>query len=236
MTAAAENPSADLRPPFATGAQRLRLLYQLPLTGQEARILVIGSRLQAEAAFGGPLRHMRIEIAEPGAPIQSSGFDAVALPGSLLRSETDVGQQAANVVPEHLLQMAFLALRPGGIVVGHLDHLMSAHALRALAQGHATLDTWLRCRSMRSGPRCQETLSRLGFAEAECFFVEPKIEAPMAVVSVHPLAAKSHFLRAIRRTRGQYSAFGYFVRMTLARLRLGGTLQPHLFFWAKRPC
>ena len=226
----------DSQPPFATGAQRLRLLYRLPLTGREARILVIGSHAEAEAVFGKALPHATIEVVEPGTPIVSSGFDAVALPGSLVRGEVGAHRQESVVSPEQLLQLAYSSLRPGGIVLGHLDHLLSAHGLRRAAQGRSTLVSWLRCRSVISGPRCQRTLSRLGFIGAECFFVEPQIEAPMAVVSVHPLTAKSHFLRAIRRTRAQYSAAGYVLRMTLAGLQLGGVLQPHLFFWAKRPC
>ena len=79
-------------------------------------------------------------------------------------------------------------------------------------------------------------MGRLGFAGSECFYVEPRIAAPMTAVPVHPLAARNHFLRAIRRTRDQYSLPGYFLRMALARMRLGGALQPHLFFWAQRPC
>ena len=236
MTAAIQNHGVDSRPPFATGAQRLRLLYRLPLTGQEVRILVIGSRTQAETAFGEALPHASIEVAEPGSPVGSSGFDAVALPGSLVSGKAAADRQQPAVSPEQMLQVAYSALRPGGIVLGHLDHLLSAHGLRRALQGRSTLVSWLRCRGVASGPRCQRTLSRLGFVGAECFFVEPQIEAPMAVISVHSLAAKSHFLKAIRRTRAQYSATGYLVRMTLATLRLGGALQPHLFFWAKRPC
>lgn len=226
----------DSRPPFATGAQRLRLLYQLPLTGLESRILVIGSRSEAEAAFGVALERSSVEVAEPGTLIVSSGFDAVALPGSLVRSGATAGHQVTAGSPERLLRLAFSSLRPGGIVVGHLDHLLSVHGLRRAVQGQVELASWLRCRGLLSGPRCQKTLGRLGFVGAECFFVEPRIESPMAVVAVHPLTAKTHFLRAIRRTRGQYSFAGYFARMMLAGLRLGGALQPHLFFWAKRPC
>lgn len=224
----------DSRPPFATGAERLRLLYRLPLTGRETRILVIGSRAEADAVFDRASHHATVDAIATDATTTSSGFDVVALPGSLLHSS---GQhQGPSGSPERLLRLAYAALRPGGIVVGHLDHLLSAHGLRQMLLGRVGIGSWIRCRPLISGPRCRRTLMRLGFEGSECFYIEPQIAAPMAVVPVHPLAARSHFLRAIRRTRNQYSLPGFVLRMALASVRLGGALQPHLFFWAQRPC
>lgn len=226
----------DLRPPFATGAERLRLLYRLPLTGRESRILVIGTATEAASAFDPGTRSAVIEVVVPGEPVRSSAFDVVALPGALAAGNADPLPRLAPVAPERLLALAYSALRPGGIVIGHLDHLLSVHGLRGVLRGRVGLGPWLRGWPIITGPRCQDALVKSGFEAPECFYVEPQIAAPMAIVPVHPVAARSHFLRAIRRTRGQYSPPGYALRLALAGVRLGGALQPHLFFWARRPC
>ena len=200
------------------------------------KILVIGSRAEADAAFDPSLPRTMFEVVAPGAQIPAMKFDAVALPGSLMCADDAGGLDGPSASPEQVLRLAHSALRPGGVVVGHIDHLLSAHGLRNTLQGRVGLGSWLRYRGLISGRRCRQTLLRSGFAVPECFYVEPQIEAPMAVVPVHPLAAKSHFLRSIRRTRGQYSMTGFALRMALAGARLGGILQPDLFFWAQRPC
>ena len=226
----------DSRPPFATGAERLRLLYKLPLTGQESRILVIGSAADADAVFDRGTQRAEIEVVAPATPMASSAFDVVALPGALTCYGVDDGLRRPPVAPHHLLRLAYAALRPGGTVIGHLDHLQSLHGLKHVLQGRLGIASSLGGWRIGSGAGCRSALFRSGFVGAECFYVEPRIAAPMAVVPVHPLAARSHFLRAIRRTRAQYSAAGYVLRLALAGVRLGGALQPHLFFWARRPC
>jgi hypothetical protein len=228
----------DSRPPFATSTERLRLLYRLPLTGRETRILVIGSQAEADAVFDPASQHTTVDAIQAGATTTLSNYDVVALPGSLLRINSESGGvvQARSGPPEQLLRLAYSVLRPGGIVVGHLDHLLSAHGLRQTVFGRIGIGSWVRCRPLISAPRCLGTLMRMGFEGSECFYVEPQIAAPMTVVPIHPLAARSHFLRAIRRTRDQYSLPGFVLRMALAHVRLGGALQPHLFFWARRPC
>jgi len=223
----------DSRPPFATGEQRLRLLYRLPLSDGDNRILVVGSGADADSVFDPTVSQAKVDVIAPGNPLVASGFDVVALPGCLTRGGE---AHSAPVPPERLLELAFSALRPGGLVVGHLDHLLSVHGLRRMRQGPFAIGTWFRCRGLVSGRKCREALVQAGFAELDCFYVEPRIEAPMALIPVHPQAATRHFLSAIRRTRGQYSALGFGLRMALARARLGGILQPHLLFWARRPC
>ena len=120
----------DSRPPFATGAERLRLLYKLPLTGQESRILVIGSAADADAVFDRGTQRAEIEVVAPAAPMASSAFDVVALPGALTCYGVDDGLRRPPVAPHHLLRLAYAALRPGGTVIGHLDHLQSLHGLK----------------------------------------------------------------------------------------------------------
>lgn len=223
----------DSRPPFATGAQRLRLLYSLPLTSRDTAILVIGCAADADAAFDRTALDVKVDIVSPGSAMAESAFDVVALPGCLTHGDRGPAPAAS---PDGLLQAAHAALRPGGAIVGHLDHLLSAHGVRQTLQGRASPGNWYRCRSVASAARMVRTLLRAGFAAPQCFYVEPQIAAPMAIVPVHPKAARNHFLRAIRRTRDEYSLPGYALRMALARLRLGGALQPHLFFWARRQC
>jgi hypothetical protein len=225
----------DSRPPYASGEQRLRLLYRLAMTGQEQRVLVIGTPAAATAAFELDAMGRACDVVPPGAAVATSAFDAVALPGGLmdLLGQRPPQDQAPAAV---MLRQALDAVRPGGIVVGHFDHLSSAHGLRRTLRGQLPLGTWIKGRALMSGARCLQTLKSHGFAQAECFYVEPQISAPMALIPVHPLAARGHFLRAIRRTRGQYSSLGFAARMALAACGLGGALQPQLFFWARRAC
>lgn len=226
----------DTRPPYARGEARLRLLYRLPLSGREETILAIGGIDQARAALDRDALRASIDVVGADAPAASSRYDAVVLPGSLTGAGEGGPPGRRSIGPAALLGRAHTALRPGGIVVGHLDHLASAHGVRQVLQGQISPGAWLRCRAVASGAQCHRALVDAGFDEPECFYVEPRIESPMVLVPVHALAARSHFLRAIRRTRGQYSTPGFLLRMALARIRLGGILQPHLFFWARRPC
>lgn len=207
----------------------------MALTGQEARVLVIGPPAAAAEAFEPAAAGRHLHVVPPGAATAGSQFDAVALPGGLL-DESVPGPGDERPLPASLLRQAHDALRPGGVLVGHCYHLLSAHGLRQTFAGRVSSRTWIRGRGLRSGAGCLRTLKELGFIEVECYYVEPRIDAPMALIPLHAMAARSHFFRAIRRTRGQYSGLGFALRMVLAAFGLGGLLQPHLFFWARRPC
>ena len=226
----------DTSPPYATGTQRLRLLYRFAMAGDEARVLVMGSKVDAGMIFDLHRRGLGVEVLQPGQSGDAIGFDLVALPGCLTGSLAGDHRSAAALLPDALLRRAYEALRPGGVVVGHLDHLLSLHALRRTLKGELPWTTWSRCHQVTSGPRCLRSLDRAGFVGRECFYVEPQLFAAKALVPMDAAASRGHFVRTIRRTRGQYSNGGFWLRMTLAGMHLGRWLQPHLFFWARRPC
>lgn len=206
------------------------------MAGDEARALVIGSHDDVGRVFDIPGKAINVEVLEPGTMSPVSGFDVVVLPGCLVCSVARDDRSADDLSPGTLLRQAYDALRPGGVVVGHLDHLLSLHGLRRTLRGQLPWAVWSRSHRLMSGPRCLRALDRSGFIESECFYVEPQLASAKALVPLHALAARGHFLRTIRRARGQYSNIGFGLRMTLAGVHLGRLLQPQLFFWARRPC
>jgi SAM-dependent methyltransferase len=215
--------------------QRLRLLYGMAMTGQEKRVLIIGPVAAEASVFDPDAVSSHIEVVRSGAESAGTGFDAVVLPGGLQDAAGSMSDDD-RPMPVRLLRQAHDALRPGGVVVGHCNHLVSAHGLRQILSGRIPVESWISGRGLMSGNGCLRALARQGFTAAECYYVEPQMADPMALVPVHTVAARKHFYRAIRRTRGQYSGIGFGVRMALATCGLGGLLQPQLFFWARRPC
>lgn len=144
--------------------------------------------------------------------------------------------QAGGPGPRALLNHAWDSLRPGGLVVGHLEQMKSVHGLRDLLMQPSTWHTAMQRWPVASAPRCLHALKRAGFDEVECYFVEPRISAPTVLVPSRAAAARWHFVRAVRRNRALYGLPGYAARLALAGFGLGGLLQPHLFFTARKPC
>jgi hypothetical protein len=212
------------------------LLYALALSGTAPRILVVGSRNEAELLLNDEAFSARVDVSsEIGVP-SDAAFDAVLLPLSVLgkRSES-IGMVPRQPWPV-LVQEAYAALRPGGVLVGHLEHLASLATLRAALRGQISghaLPMWRGALTIGSQLRA---LRDVGFGGIECFYVEPRISAPMSLVPRSWWAARTHFLRAVRRSRASYSLPGYLVRLALAAAGLGGLFQPHIFVWTRRPC
>lgn len=201
------------------------------MTGEERRIQVVGAAKNVALALP-PKRDGRVDflrLKAPDDPLMEAGdFDAVLVPGTLFLGCVNSA--------EVLLRNAFLALAPGGVLVGHCDNLLSVHQLRfALRRPRETV-RWANWRAAGSADLLQQTLTRLGYADAESFYVEPQIMSPMALIPAEPRASRSHFIRTVWRNRPLYGKLGFAVRLALAHAHLGGSLQPHLFFWARKPC
>lgn len=223
------------RLPFARGEDRLRLLYRLPLTGQEATILVLRTDGSTMVPFEvNDTRVVVRSVAESGATMESAPtrFDVVALPGTLTPTNGRHGAGSAR----RLVSLAHTLLSPGGVVVGHLDHLASIGFIRHRLSGAGAWRHALAWRGFETAGRCVRSIETAGFRSTECFFVEPRISDPLTLVSSEARAARAHFLWAVRRNRPLYSLCGYQLRIALAEVGLGGWLQPHLFFWARKPC
>lgn len=219
------------RLPFASGAARLWLLYALPMTGEERRIQVAGAAKSVALALP-PQREGTVDVLHLKAPddslLEAGDCDAVLVPGTLF--------QGSAKSAEALLQSAFLALAPGGVLVGHCENLLSVHQLRAALRRPKDAVHWANWRAAGSANLLRKTLTRLGYVDAEAFYVEPQIMSPMALIPADPHASQSHFVRTVWRNRSLYGQLGFALRLTLAHAHLGGSLQPHLFFWARKPC
>jgi hypothetical protein len=221
----------DPRLPFARSEDRVKLLYRLPLAGTERSVLTILPNA-ADAAAATALHDLECRLGIQEALLRADGFDAVLLPGTLTRSHV----LPASLTARQLAKLAFERLNPGGLLIGHLDHVV---APRHLARWASTGMAWrqaLAWRGFWSTTLCRRSLSQVGFEGIECYFVEPHMHDPMALVSSVPAAAQMHFERTIRRNRPLYSGAGYWARIALAKAGWAGLLQPHLFFWARRPC
>lgn len=175
-------------------------------------------------------RRWPLEIA--GADRAPARFDVVALPGTLTSTFGPRGAGSAR----RFVDVAHALLAPGGVVVGHLDHVTSVRGIQQLLSGGHAWQRMQAWRGFETAGRCIDSLEGAGFQSAECFFVEPRITDPLALVSSADQAARSHFVRVVRRNRPLYSPAGYRMRIALARVGLGGLLQPHLFFCARKAC
>lgn len=226
----------DANPPFAADAERLRLLYRLPLTGEERRILLIGTRELAAQLF--PPMQTGVEVVVRDGRLQPGDglFDAIVLPLQLLGDSLDgVGRPIDRPLPALLSELC-RSMRPGGLIVGHLEQVVSIATARTALRRRISWSRWRCWRGAWTGEGCLRSMKAAGLEAAECYYVEPRITAPMSIVPLAWLPARAHFLRAIMRTHEHYTLPGYLMRLLLAYLGLGGLLQPHLFFWARRPC
>lgn len=216
----------DANFPFAEDESRLRLLYRLPLPKQALDVLVIGTtdmaRLLREG-WPGPCGHAESWHQVPDG---DGRFDVIATPGLDLQAS---GPNDADVA----LRRIHSLLRPGGIVVGHMDQ---ACTLRSLANGRGWLAALQPARFFGRPIGCSMALRRAGFEKPAVWYVQPNIDAPMGLMPTEPVAARAEFLRAVRAAHGHHSRLGYVMRLALARLGFGGLQQGQLFFWAQRPC
>lgn len=227
------------RLPFATGADRLRLLYRLPIAQPSDRVLVIGSRDEAQEVY--PPDRPLLQIWDPtlhgaAAPVADASFDVVALPGSVRPLGQATHGRGAPFSPQDRLAVALRALKPGGRLVGHMEPTLAAASLKAVARQPTLLPAWVRSWPWGTALRCRHALSVAGFADVECYHVEPRIGAPTALIASHPAAARRHFTRATFRNRALYSRGGFLARLGVAWLGLGGLLQAQVYFLARKPC
>lgn len=223
----------DVAYPYADGLSRRQLLYRLPTAPEPQRLLLVSSDADGDLiadSWRGPVTVLAPAGLNPAFLQDGARFDAVALPWltGLLSSNCRGGPQ--------LLKLAHALLVPGGLVVGHLHNL---HTLRRLAtaRGLAEVVAALARRgAMGSAAGCGAALLRAGYAEPECWYVQPSIDSPMGLIPSDPTAARAHFLRSIRSAQGHHSRPAYAARLLVAALGLGGMQQPELFFWATKPC
>lgn len=223
--------SRDTLPPYAGGAARLGLIYRLALEGHERHLLVVSSRDAAAKAIGAAHPGACVELIAPGAQAPRAAYDAVLLPG--LAPGREAG---ARCTIAQQLRAAREWLVPGGVLAGDAAHLRSLRGVAAAIRDGAGPAHWLRAAACASPSACRRSLERCGFTDVECFYVEPDIGSPLVLVPDHRAAARRHFVRAVRRTRGQYRWPGYLARLWLAWAGLGGQMQPCVFFCARRPC
>lgn len=220
----------DVQYPYANGLARQHLLYRLAAVPAPRRLLLVYAERTDKSiasSWDGPAEVIAGPKLISFAKRDETGFDAVALPQVL-------GSPPAPA--NEILQAAHRLLAPGGFVIGHVEHLL---ALRRLASVGG-LCRWALSASGRNGigtpARCLRELARAGFTQAECYYVYPSIDAPLALIPCHHGPARQQFLRAIRSSPNQYGRLSYLLRLMAASVGLGGMQQPQLFFWAGKPC
>lgn len=179
------------------------------------------------AAWDGPVVALAAPRLKAYAKRHAPAFEVIALPQVLAESEASVAE---------LLGAAFRLLTPGGVVVGHVDHLFT---LGRVTRPSGLL-RWALSASGRGGMgtpgRCLRELARAGFVLPECYYIYPGIESPMSLMPCRQGAEWRQFVRAIRRAPNMYSELGYRLRLAAVSLGFGALQPPQLFFWACRPC
>ena len=220
----------DVQYPYAEGAARQRLLYRLPPAPAPRRLIlafVDRDDKSIAADWDGPVSAIDSTKLIGFAKRHEGQFDAVALPRVL-------GAPVAGT--RNLLAAACQLLSPRGVVVGHVDHLFALRRLLSVS-GAAR---WLRSASGGAGigtvARCLDDLRRSGFEKAECYYVHPHIESPMSLIPGHQGTPRRQMIRAIRTAPNLYGRASYTLRLAAASVGLGSLQQPHLFFWASKPC
>lgn len=229
----------DVEHPYAADAARLQLLYRLPTAPAPQRLLIV-CRQASDALLGlaWPGQVSVAGLAELDALLaQGAGrFDAVALPAVLGVCDIQMPGAHPPIGNRQMLAGVRRLLVPGGTVVGHMEH---GWALRRAVQRRGLRDlacAWRKPDAISHPEACLRLLAGTGFSAAECFYVQPNIDAPMGLIPSHPVAAKAQFLRAIRASKHGYSRAGHGLRLSMALVGWGGSFQSHLFFWAHKPC
>ena len=223
----------DIEHPYADGPSRRHLLYRLRTAPPPRRLLLVSGDPESDligTGWGSPVTVLAPSGLDASFLQSGTRFDAVALPWVTgLPSSTGCDGQ-------RLLKAAHTLLVPGGVVMGHLRNIQTLRRLgtaRGLAEVVATLT---HRGAMGSAAGCAAVLLRAGYAEPECWYVQPSISSPMGLIPSDPTAARAYFLRSIRSAQGHYSRSAYLARLLVAALGLGGMQQAELFFWAKKPC
>ncbi|MBS0444993.1 MAG: hypothetical protein JSR59_03485 [Proteobacteria bacterium] len=231
--------TADIQYPYTEGAARLRVLYRLHDAPEPKRLLIVAASSDDEQLaeeWEGGVTFAGLDDGRALLDQDGARYDAIALPAVLGVTSSAVRGTQGRWPNAELLKRAGAALAPGGLVVGHMTH---GRALRGLARADRSLAlaaAALSADGITGAMACRRALARAGFQQAECYYVQPTIADPMALIPSDAAASRAHFLRAVRSSRGGYSLPGYAARIALARLGLAGLLQSDLFFWARKPC
>ena len=223
----------DVAYPYADGLSRRQLLYRLPPAPSPRRLLLLSDDADSAliaAGWGAPVTVLSPSGLDQGFLQDGARFDAVALPW-VSGLQSSPGHAGAR-----LLHSAHALLVPGGVVVGHLHNV---HTLRRLATARGLVEvvaTLAHRGAIGSVAGCHAALLRAGYADPECWYVQPTIDSPMGLIPSDPPAARAHFMRSIRSAQGHHSRLAYAARLLVAALGLGGMQQSELFFWATKPC
>lgn len=229
----------DIAYPYADDIARLRLLYRLPTVPAPQRLLLVApddAARQLGQAWPGPVTVVPAALALQQLGRAQARFDTVALPQVLGLRHALACDGPAMAGNQQVLDAAWQWLVPGGAVVGHLPH---GWALRRAwrPRGWSELARAGLCQDAITTPaQMLRQLRASGFSAPHCFYVQPSMASPMALVPCQAQAAKAHFLRAIRAARSNHGHLGQGLRLLLAHLGLAGMLQSDLLFWAHKPC
>ena len=134
------------------------------------------------------------------------------------------------------LGWVYRLLVPGGLVVGHFEYGLSLRRLTAAGALVRLVRSTSRLGIVASVPYCKRALRRAGFIDLTCYYVHPHIDSPMGLIPSERRAARAHFVRMTRAQRGGHGLLMQGLRLGLAQVGLGGTMQPQLFVWASKPC
>lgn len=220
--------------PLASDLARTQFLYRLPLTRPAGRLLVVGGASVLKT-LGWPSDYCNIESsldANASKEIEEPAkYSAIAIPAIINPFSNTIESQGNS---DYLAKL-FARLTPGGVIVGHMNNGLFIGNIAQPAKLRVLLAAIVDAKCPNTPKRLNFLLRAAGFTEVECFYVQPSIESPMALIPCVSTVSDSYFKRYASTARTNQSAASYWGRRMAVRLGLGGVLRNSIFFWGRHP-
>ena len=223
------------RHPFESDQARIQHLYRLPLAYPTGRLLVMGQASQmlavgwsSEVCNIGSTATLTAQLEK----VEKACYAAIAIPAVLSAFENRVG---AYNTPDFLAGLT-KCLAPGGLIIGHMNHGLYLGALARPTEWVKFLAATIDSKRPNSPNRLNRLLQSAGLVDVECYYVQPSIESPMALIPCVRAVADAYFMQCISSTRNSHAAPAFWGRQLVMKLGLGGCLRNSIFFWGRRPC
>ncbi len=223
---------------YESDAARIRLLYEIPLSGRPNRALeiVMGTKpVLPRTNWSSPVLVHDLQGAigsdnagEPGdrckLPFADGSFDLVVMHRTLdaVANRTPSGEAQAYAAA--LLSEIHRVLRADGVVAG-----CATNRLARMLRGKGRV-----VRALSSAGGYRRLLARAGFSDIHMFNVLPGPDAPHTVLNMAPRAIRAFSRSKLHARRDYLSWVGYAMRRIATELTFDRWLADGLFFYSPK--